>query len=170
MYAGSGRHRPRAQSNESCLLSGGLAFAWAAVSMNPPFGARIRALLAQRDRPLSDLRIVMLANGWTALAGASAVCLGLSLPLAWVAALAPLLFLGFSACLLFKYAFWGPAVVVGLAHAAAGVLLVAYWAARLPPALRWPGGVIGFAIPFVAIVRMYGQVARRARQWERVGS
>lgn len=108
----------------------------------------------------------MLANGWTALGVGAAVCLGFSLPLAWVAALAPLLFLGLGACLLFKHAFWVPAILVGLAHAAAGALLLGHLAAGVQPALRWPGAALGFVIPFVAIVRMYGQIARRAREGE----
>jgi hypothetical protein len=91
------------------------------------------------------------------------VCVVFSWPLAWAAAVAPLLFLALGACLLFRYLFWVPAILVGLAHAAVGALLLAYFAARLHPALRWPGSAIGFLVPFVAVVRMYGQVASGVR-------
>ena len=70
--------------------------------MNPPLTVRINSLLGQPDRPLSNLRLVMLANGWTALGIAIAACLEFSWPLATVAAVAPLLFVALGVCLLFK--------------------------------------------------------------------
>jgi hypothetical protein len=131
--------------------------------MNPPLRTRIKALLAQPDRPLSDLRLVMMANGGTAFGGAIVACIAFSWPFATVAAVTPLLFLGLCACLLFKYSFWIPAVFVGLANAAALALVLGYYGSGLHPALRWPAAVIGFLVPLVSTFRMFGRVAEGAR-------
>jgi hypothetical protein len=132
--------------------------------MVPSLWQRIQALLAQPDRPLSDLRLVMFANGWTALAISIAGAVALGGPFGWAAALAPVVFAFLTGCLLFRGAFWVPACLVALVHGALAALVVGYLAIDLPPAVHWVGGALGFVVGFGAVFKMYATVASASRR------
>jgi hypothetical protein len=131
--------------------------------MDPSLLQRIQALLAQPDRPLSDLRLVMFANGWTALAISIAGALALGGAFGWVAALTPLVFAFLTGCLLFRYTFWVPACLVALVHGALAALVVGHLAINLHPTVRWVGGALAFVVGFGPVFKMYATVASGSR-------
>ena len=134
--------------------------------MQPSLGQRIKALHAQPDGPRSDLRRVILSNCFAALAIGIALCVAGGWTVTWVAALAPPLFVGLTAALLFRYTFWIPAVLVAAVDGVFGGMLLWYLGGNLHQALRWPAATVGFALGFAMIFRMYAKVARGARQTE----
>jgi hypothetical protein len=132
--------------------------------MQPSLGHRIKALHAQPDGPRSNLRRVILSNCVSALAVGIAICVAAGWSVTWVAALSPSLFVVLTGGLLFRYTFWIPAVLVASVDGLFCGMLLWYLGGNLHQALRWPAALVGFAIGFGMILRLYAKVSRVAWQ------
>ena len=138
--------------------------------MNPPLPKRLVALFSEYDSPTSDLRFVTYANGGSALVMAIAIWLAIAgthiVPetFVWMGALTLFLFALLTVCMVVRYAFWFPAVLVALVYGA--IIGAPLWALayHLHPLARWPGGVVGFLLGFGSVFRTYVKVSAIAQK------
>jgi hypothetical protein len=122
-------------------------------------GRRIRAFFGTDEE--AGIELVMAANGYASIALGAMGWLLLELPLGWMVALVPVLFLAFGACLLFRVTTWIPAVLGSVVIGATSALLIA------GPAIGSPGwwlrGGLGAGGGLAVGVWTYWRVGRVVR-------
>jgi hypothetical protein len=128
--------------------------------MGPSLWSRIRALFGAGD---STLELVMFGNAFAALGIGVAALLEWELTVLGAAGVAVGTFGFLTACLLFRYTLWIPALVGGATVTVSPTLLLAGLGMRIHPAGAWAGGVLGLLLGLGFAFRGYIQVGRLAR-------
>lgn len=133
--------------------------------MPSSLGSRIRSLFSSRDD--ASIELVMTANGLASLGTGAYVWWQHQTSLPITAALIAGVFLGLTACLLFRSTIWLAAILGSAALGACAGLLGAALGQQLHPAARWPGAVLAFLLVFALAASTYWRVMRIAQPSDR---
>jgi len=122
---------------------------------------RIGVLFRSNDE--SSVELVMAANSIVAVALAALTWLKLGLPFPWAVAVVPAAFVLLTACLLFRYTLWIPAVLGSITIAISAGLLGASLMSGVSHG-TWIGGAIGGLGGLAVAGWTYAHVGRMARR------